>query len=63
MTKTEAIVVMNKGKKVTHTYFSHDEWMTIKNGEIVFEDGGKCSQDEFWKDRTTKEWEDGYTII
>lgn len=33
MSKEEAINQMRRGKKITHTYFLSDEWMTIKNGK------------------------------
>lgn len=35
MTKQEAIQAMREGKKVTHRYFSSDEWMGIK-GEMFY---------------------------
>ena len=31
MSKEEAIQAMKEGKKVTHRFFSSDEWMTIEN--------------------------------
>lgn len=43
MTKQEAITAMREGKKVTHRYFSSNEWMTFDNdGKILLEDGVKC---------------------
>ena len=30
MSKEEAIQAMQEGKKVTHSYFSKDEWMTMQ---------------------------------
>ncbi len=61
MNKDEAINQMLKGVKITHSYFSHDEWMTIEGNKIIFEDGCRCSQNEFWSYRTTG-WKDGYSI-
>ena len=40
MTKEEAIKAMQDGKKVTHRYFSSNEWMSMHDGLIVLEDGG-----------------------
>lgn len=63
MTKKEAIQLMREGKKVTHTYFSNDEWMTIKNGKILLEDGVVCSLSEFFLWRQEEGWEDGYMLF
>jgi hypothetical protein len=52
---------MKAGKKVMHFNFSDEEWMTInENGEIVFEDNVRCSQEEFWSHRTEESWNGGY---
>jgi len=40
MTKEEAIQALNEGKKVTHRYFSDDEWVEkLADGRYRFEDG------------------------
>lgn len=62
MTKEEAITCMKNGEKITHEYFSSDEWMTMGNGELILEDGVKCSPDYFWQSRTAEDWNDGYSI-
>lgn len=48
MTKIEAIHSMFKGNKVTHKHFNSDEWMTIKDGKILLEDGVICTIGEFF---------------
>lgn len=63
MTKLEAIQAMKKGKKVTHKYFSPDEWMTIKNRKFLFEDGVECEPEDFWNDRKLIDWEDEYSLF
>ena len=64
MTKQEAIEAMREGKKVTHRYFSSDEWMTIKAGNIItFEDGGSGFINEFFDDRIDSSWEEGYSLF
>ena len=55
-TKQEAIYLMKKGVKMTHAFFSHEEWVTIKNEDMLFEDGSSCSQNQFWADRGSREW-------
>lgn len=62
MTKQEAIEAMRRGVRITHTAFTDDESMVIVGPYIIFEDGNHCKFDEFWKTRTTKCWEDGYSI-
>lgn len=62
MKKYKAIELMRQGKKITHRNFTPDEWMVIENGQILFEDGFRCSQAEFWKWRTDESWNDGYSL-
>lgn len=62
MNKQEAIQAMLEGKKVTHLYFSNDEWVTMENGQILLEDGVRCSPNEFWRWRTDAMWETDWSI-
>lgn len=63
MTKNEAIAAMLSGNKVTHRYFSSDEWITMKgNNTIITEEGYRCYTIEFWKDRRGEAWESGWSI-
>ena len=39
MTKKEAIQEMRKGYKITHVHFSDNEWMTIKDGKLLLDEG------------------------
>ena len=63
MNKQEAILAMQEGKKVTHRYFSPNEWMAMKDGMIVLEDGVICPPEEFWQWRTDAVWNDGYELF
>lgn len=64
MNKNEAILAMREGKKVRHYYFSRDEWMSMMpDGRFLLEDGVVCSQNEFWRWRTQKEWETGWELF
>lgn len=63
MKKAEALKAMCKGEKVTHRYFSSNEWMTIENGKILFEDGVRCNQEDFFNYRQKAGWEDGYSLF
>lgn len=49
MTLEEAKQLAQKGIKVTHTYFDPKEYMTMKNNQIIFEDGVKIFFDEWTK--------------
>lgn len=57
MTKQEAIIEMQKGIKVIHRFFMPWEWMTLKDGEYLFDDASVVNPDLFWKDRQDQEWE------
>ena len=63
MTKQEAIDYMIKGYKVKHRWFDTDEWMTIKDGKMLLEDGVTCSIQEFFSSRTDETWDDGYDVL
>jgi hypothetical protein len=39
MTLEEAIVLARQGVKMTHRYFSSNEFMTMKGNLVIFEDG------------------------
>jgi hypothetical protein len=51
MTRDEAIEAMKKGWKVTHEYFTPEEWITMRGEKILLEDGVECTQEEFWAGR------------
>ena len=63
MTKQEAIAHMKEGKKITHRYFSDDEWMTMEGNMVILEDGVKCTSEMFWSDRNDNSWSDGYALF
>lgn len=61
MTKLEAINAMKDGHKVTHRYFTPDEFIFMKGNRIHTEDGANVFEDEFWKYRQNEaflfDWE------
>ena len=63
MNKQEAILAMQEGKKVTHRYFGANEWITMKDGMIVLEDGVICPPEVFWQWRTDTCWDSGYELF
>ena len=65
MTKEEAIEAMKQGKKVTHSYYTEDEWMTSNpEGDVyTFDDGVKFDSVKFWTLRFHKSWDEGWKII
>ena len=62
MTKEEAIYQMKSGVKVTHRYFSDNEWVTMENGYILTEEGYKFPPDEFWRWRNDIDWMTGWYL-
>ncbi|WP_333802567.1 hypothetical protein, partial [Sphingobacterium multivorum] len=59
MNRLEALQFMKDGSKISHDYFQPHEWMTIRDGEILLEDGEKCSIEDFFSWRSSV-WEEGY---
>lgn len=63
MTKDEAIFAAKRGEKVTHKTFSDGEWFGFSSGKMYFEDGMRCSEEEFWHYRSSEIWDCGYAIF
>lgn len=65
MTKPEAIQAMLQGKRVTHEYFTPDEWMkSDSTGEMyTFEDGVRIPEKLFWDDRQHHQWHDNWRLF
>ena len=49
MTLIEAKALAQQGIKVTHQYFTDDEWMIMRGNVIQFEDGAEIFFDEWVK--------------
>lgn len=62
MDKEQAIIAMHEGEKVTHEFFSAEEWMTIEDGKFKFEDGCICVYARFWECRTQIGWNVGWSL-
>lgn len=56
MIKVEAIQAMQEGDKVTHRHSTPDEWMTMRQGMLVLEDGEICTPLDFRQWRTDLVW-------
>ncbi len=63
LSKEQAVQAMKDEKKVSHASFTDTEWMTMKRGKIVFENGSRCHPDEFWKYRQLKSWDYYWRIV
>lgn len=59
MTRTEAMNAMMAGKKITHKYFTSNEYFYVKNHKIMSEDGYDFS-DLFYQ---VDFYADGWTIF
>jgi len=63
MTKAEALGAMSMGHRVTHDYFTSNEWKKLDGGHYEFEDGCRCTPSEFWRWRDDLAWETGWSIF
>jgi len=54
MTREDAVQEMIDGKKVTHVYFTDDEYIYMKGQDIWSEDGYNFGtvNDEFWRTKS-----------
>ena len=63
MSKDDAIKAMRNGKKVTHPFFTSDEWISMEGNKIVCEDGCRHNFYEFWSIRTNLGFLAGWEIF
>lgn len=63
MTIAEAFLKSKtNGVKITHRFFSKDEYITVKGNQIKTEEGYTLSIAEFMKYRTGAAWENDWEI-
>lgn len=62
MTKEEAKQALREGKKLTHRYFSDNEYIYAK-GNIIFSEDGVNHGFDFWNLRPDEWWNDGWEIF
>ena len=68
MTATEALLALYEGKKVTHRFFTDDEWLRMENHDIYTEEGYNMGTvyDDFWQRRGGPmgdgSWSTGWSI-
>lgn len=63
MNRNQAILALRDGHKLTHEYFTQEEYIYFKDGEIYSEDDVCHGWSEFWSLRTADCWDKGWTII
>ncbi len=63
MTQSEAIYHMGEGEKVTHRFFTENEWVKLgEPGYYILEDGVTVPENEFWRYRDGSEWLNDWEI-
>lgn len=62
MTKDEALLAIAQGQRVTHEYFTGEEWVEKSDLGLVFEDGVECTKEEFFKYRDDLDWHTGWGL-
>jgi hypothetical protein len=63
MTKDQAIEAMNAGYRVTHRWFSPDEYIFIRNGILYDENDNYMHLPDFWDVRSTPDWQIDWSIF
>jgi hypothetical protein len=61
MTRDEALKELKSGKKITHTYFTSDEYL-FQRADVIFTEEGYEVTPEFWDLRSSKSWDEGWEI-
>ena len=64
MDKKEAKSLMKAGKKISHRFFTDEEWITSDPTGVIYSDekGIQFPAREFWNYRQGELWERGYYI-
>jgi protein involved in sex pheromone biosynthesis len=62
LTKSEAIEALSQGKKVTHRYFTPDEFIYEEGNYYVDENGYRVKPELFWFDRRSEAFETGWSL-
>lgn len=63
MNKQEAIKALDNGERLTHTYFTTEEWVEKVGSVYIFEDGVDQWPVEFWAMRTSMGWDNGWGVV
>lgn len=67
MNKKEMLEELTKGKRLTHIYFTPNEWVELSRVPMswlyIFEDGVETEASQFWSDRDSTGWDNGWTIF
>ncbi|MGR5451968.1 hypothetical protein ACP3V3_19840 [Vibrio sp. PNB22_3_1] len=61
MTRQEAIDALKEGALITHKHFTETEWVKGHRGKYLFEDGVKCTPDEFWSSRSDEAFDEDWS--
>lgn len=62
MTKDEIIIKLKEGYKVTHTYFSKEEYIQLIGNKLIDEKGYILPWNEFWSFRNARMFELGWEL-
>ena len=57
MTREDAFAKKNEEVKLTHRFFEKNEWVMLKNGEYIFDDGQRQTAESFWLCRNNDAWD------
>ena len=63
VSKEEAYKLMEQGHKITHEYYTDEEYLCMKNGVIYDESGYRMGtkRDRFWA--IDQRWESGWMTV
>jgi len=63
MDRKQAIEYMKMGLKLTHRFFTPNEWVSLnRSGQIVTEEGLLIHSEEFWSVRESSLWNKDWSV-
>lgn len=63
LSREQAIEAMQRGEKVTHRFFTDEEYIIMRGDRIVDENDNSISVIEFWSFRYQPYWSENWSIF
>lgn len=61
MNRNQALAAMKEGKRVSHRWFSNDEYLYMENSKMFSEEGYRF--EEGWEMRKGDSWEEDWDVV
>lgn len=63
ISKSLALLELERGNKIRHRYFMEHEYVYKKKGILLDECGHRLQEPDFWNLRTDECWQTGWEVV